>query len=265
MNLEELKVMFNEVQSKTNNFTKIEPSLLLQNPKILTLFRILLGIKQNDAKKTITPSIADYETGRYKKMKLSKAEKIAKKIKYLVKNVNPSLKLLEQNYENLNGLREKILKQGLNAFGDRKKEIVNNIRKGVINFLELGGYDRKPRKLNRPKTQQEIKIAKILENRITFEQDCDIKGINTDFAIPSSENPEKIIMATEIQTQRYEGKFQLIERIALRGFRLRKRIPNSKLICFVSVSYLTPAQRKLLEEAYDHVLINDFEKLNLIT
>lgn len=264
MNLQTLKKMYKDLKSETGSFTKLSPEILQKDPRRLTVFRILLNMKQIEAKRKLTPSICDYETGRYTKIQRKKAIEIVEKIKREIDKIELNEELLEKNYKNLNGFREEMLKKGLNALSPEKKtEVIQKIREGVINNINKRFTEEKDGKSEKFfLTDQEKKIATILNaNKIVFKQNYYLKNINVDFVFFNENIPKGFLMATEIKTKRYSTKNLLIERIALRGFRLKKYFPNLKSIVFVSIEYLTPSQSKLLEEAYDVVLINDFSSI----
>lgn len=264
MDIGTLEKTYRELEGLTQHFKKMRPDLLQQDPRRILVFRLLLGLRQEEAKKIFSPSICDYEYGRYKKMKPGKASKVMEKIaqEFVAKNVRPSSNLLRQNFKRFNGLREEILKKGMNALSSQMKaEVKIKIRKSIIRSIESGKYDIQKalatRAARERETEQEQTIRYTLEKtKMKFQQHVYIGNVNVDFAIPNAENPTAAIMATVIGTRKYSFKCLLIERLALRMFRLKKRLPKLKTVAVIETEYLTPSQRKLLEECCDTILLN---------
>jgi hypothetical protein len=257
-NISEVIKLFNEVKKATNNFKEINEDYLKTNPKCLKVFRILRGIKQEDFKKNVDPSISDYECGRIKQIRNhTKLKKLMAFIQETIETINRSGDVDKLFFTNL----EKIF------FPQKSEEVKNKIRKSIINYISSNNY----REILEKAAGREIvredekKVIEYLKNSGISESDIEVHKyvgkINVDIFIPK----KKIaILVTSTSSTKYSHRYAIIERVALRGFRLKKLYPEitSVLVLFSNLP-ITPYQQELLKDAFDFIFINDLSALAL--
>lgn len=247
----ELKSRFKKLRNKTNNFTIIDPKILVEDPQSILIFRLVSGLSQREFSRRIGKSFRHLRSWEILDMhiKLSNASKITSKIQGIINQVQD--KSLEQTTRNFRFLKE--------SSGHRK--LNSMIRSGLI-----AAKNQKPSKL-------EKKIIKLLTNK-KFELHAIVNGfkrdINVDFAIPNSENPflvietfdfsikNKNVSHCKLRVRETDHKFQMIK---LRNPNLKTmmiiRLNNGKLWDLGQAKELI--ETELLNT--DHLIVNNLEEI----
>ncbi len=244
-NIARIRDTFKLAQKLTKNFKEIIPKIIEENPRVLLVFRILAKLTQEEAKKKIDPSFGDYETGRIRKLR--KKEKIARLFNF-AKNVLEELE--GQDIEKIFNTNLEFL-----LFPQRRDNIKNKIRTAVIKRIREQNYFEVLKKSSkREKIREEERfVANCLNARkILFHHW--IGRVNVDIFIPDE---EVAIFITKINSKRYSTRTILLERVSLRGLRLKKLFPQITTVCIVFSNFpVTPHQEILLHDSFDKVLIN---------
>ena len=181
LSLNELKNWFNNISIQTNNFTKLDPNILFEDPKNILIFRLFFKLSFRDLEKLLGKNsnwnIRKWQSGE-RRMKKESAEKV--------------MRVFENSRDKI---KEDVTFEDIEArFGHAKGLIRKaSVEKSIISGLLLAQ--------NSEITPSEKQIVNILkQNGInSFELHAIVDGfkkpMNVDFAFPSNKNL-KIVLET---------------------------------------------------------------------
>jgi DNA-binding XRE family transcriptional regulator len=234
--------LYQWAEKTTSNFKKISPEIILKEPKVLKIFRVLSGNGQTTFAKTLGISqsaVSALERGAIKA--LSKKE---------LKRVG--LVLSKQKFEVLS--EEEFIKRSKKIairgrfYSEYAKAIAEkNARKAAIRSAQ----SKKP-------TVQEQQIADFLQgNGICFEKQASLEVNNVfyvvDFVIPNAKNPRMIIEAKNLETK-YRKKASICE-LAYRSIKLKQKYSGVKTVAVINGN-LTKTEELILSQEFDTLLYN---------
>lgn len=236
---DEVKRLYLEYKRMSSDFHNLHSSILAENPKILVLFRTMLGLSQPkfaELMKIDDANLSKYESGKIKKMQFKTAEKYTAVFAKHLKG-SPSLKATLKNFE-----RFKRESQGWFAANTAKAEALAARRLGAANLLV--------KKL----TEQESKVSKLLaEAGISFKANYyfDEKlGIVVDFWLPSK---NIVIECKHLTSENRREIRDQIGKLALQGYKIKFN-HKVKLLALVEIPrQLWPRELQELKGPFDIV------------
>src|SRR3989344_447629 len=172
LTVKDVQRLYEELELKSKKFQEINAEILVINPQILLIFRLILNMSQPEFGKLMgidDTNFSKYETGKIKNMQYKTAEKYVQVISKLIKLI--PLERVIKNFE-----RFKKESKGWFAVCSNTKKVLEARRKGAENSLK-----------NRL-TPQEEKVEELLkEFGINYKSNYLInkdKAIIVDFFIP---------------------------------------------------------------------------------
>ena len=244
----EFKKLFEETRRLTSDFTHIEPEMLAREPRRILVLRILLGVSQPQFESMMGGSrgnITKYERGLISSMRLSTASKMTR-IFVENRSVNKDLRTATKNLEKLRSESK-----GWFHAHEGEQQATTAARKGAVSLLA------------KIATDQERKVVAVLTRsgfaaRTNLPLDSN-NSVTADILL--NEGSSTIIQCRRITSRNRNTHRRAIEDLAYQGFRIRKHVPNAKVIAFIeSDTPLTNGESYLLNESYDHV-VGDTESL----
>lgn len=172
LNIKDVQNLYEELELKSKKFREINSEILVTNPQILLIFRLMLNMSQPAFGKLMgidDTNFSKYETGKIKNMQYRTAEKYVQVISKLIKLI--SLEEVIKNFE-----RFKKESKGWFATYSNTKKVLEARRKGAENSLK-----------NRLTPQEEKVEGLLKEFGIKYKSNYLInkdKGIIVDFFIP---------------------------------------------------------------------------------
>jgi len=252
----ELRKIFEKSKKDSNNFRNIK-KMLLEFPQSLVILRFAMqeGRKKFGEKCQISYSEMELIEKGKKRLGEKRAQRILEHIKD--SNLNFNWNFIKKVYMQFldyskNGAKQILLE---NKF-IRPQDLIplEQKRNNLIKLLKL-----------RPMDKNEQNIYRILKsNMIPFEKQVPIanslqssKMIVVDFVIPSSDRPKVIIEATAAKIKFRDGDGDQLTTPGFRkiilGYRLKKFLPQTKLILFSS-GEVDESSKNLLLEGFDFVV-----------
>jgi len=229
MTKEDFIKQFNFLKTKTNNFTKFDPTIILTNPELFSTFRIILNMNIKEFSEVLSKGkwrIRRWEAFK-ERMMPETANKIMSKIENLFKGkrlINITINKILRNFERFT------------FFESEEIEIMKQLEKFSISFDIHANL-----------------------------QSINDKILNVDFVIPSSQNPSKVIEVTKISTKKFGNIERRLCFIDHRFQLLKLRNPNLKTIMFVNSQNgrLKSVNRIIKSELVntDVCILNDLNKL----
>lgn len=251
-----IKNVFSELAKISKNFTFFSPKFLRSKPQILLLFRLQLGLDQEEFANLIdkAKSTISYYENCKSAPTLKSADKILNKISSLVK--------LPLNEELIISRFQEQLKKS-KGFSDRRRavELAYESNRNWKRKQEIGANLIK----NSHRTGQEKMIENSLKAyKIDFVSQAILLlgksragAIIADFLLNG--NKKIVVEATEDYLD-FKFSKQCKRRamlLAYRGFRIKKYFPNYYTIVFLSQDKINGRIKHILKEAYDKVIIDD--------
>ncbi len=251
-----IKNVFAMLSKISRNFTFFSPKFLRSNPQTLLLFRLQLGLDQEEFASLIgkAKSTISYYENCKSAPTLKSANKILNKILSQVK--------LPLN-EELIISRFQEQKKKSNGFSDRRRaiELAYESNKNWKRRQEVG--------VNLVKNSYRTKQEKMIENalkthKIDFTSQVALLlgesragAIVADFLLDCKK--KMVIEATEdcldfMFSKQCKRRAMLL---AYRGFRIKKYFPDYYTVIFLSQDKIHERIRQILEEAYDKVIIGN--------
>jgi len=256
-----IRNVFSDLEKISRNFTFFPPKFLRNKPQILLLFRLHLGLDQEEFAKIIgkAKSTLSYYENCKSSPTLNSADKILNKVLPLVKLPLDQELILSRFQEQLKKSK---------GFSDRRRavQLAYESNKNWKRKQEIGTNLLK----NSPRTKQEKSIEDTLKMyNINFIPQATLLlgktragAIITDFFIDS--NKKMVVEATEDYLDFTFSK-QCKRRamlLAYRGFRIKKYFPDYYTIIFLSQDKINGRIKHILKEAYDKVILgNDTNRL----
>ena len=252
---EEIRELFYELQTKTDNFKNIESQLFFQNPRRILIIRLIFGMSLKQFARftdTSFQALSNWELNKKTPAKWKIAKVLNKIIPEIQKINDISIKEVLKNFKKFKKMSEGLFKnpEVLKLLNENRSWIMR--QKYSINASKF-----------RQRTNEEAEISKILSDKKMefYEQHPIINAgsskagyLLSDFYV-ISENANFII-----ETFRLNGKHRIQSSIiqALKSYRIKKVFPDIKTICAVKTNETEHKSMYILKEAFDFVVINDF-------
>ncbi len=220
---------YKELKELTENFTNLQSNVLENKPSYLLVFRLMLGLSQNELEKAIglnSKNISKYELGKIKKMRKKTAERFLRIIRKKLSNTSKS------NLIN-NAIRMQNESSGWFKANNDTSKALEARRKSAIKTL------------SKSKTQQENVLETLLiKHNIKYKRNYPIRNnIIVDFYIP--EIP-LIIECKKLTTAKPQGQRRKIMELAYQAYRIRYLYPKYKIIALIETKL--PLRKRDIDE-----------------
>jgi len=242
MSIEEAKEFFKKIRDETENFTKLSFDKIRDEPRIISVIRILLNKSIPEFSKIVGKDeswIRRWENGKVK-LNIKSSIFLSNKLKELIKEVNIS----EENF----------IKNFIDLHHVKPNEVNENVKK-VLKALK---------KVKPTKSEQEvINVLEDLNIPFTLHANVDcLKRIeNFDIAIPDEKSPFCLIEITE--TKKFNGNLRTKVLVTDHKFQMIKSVANGvKTICFVKINDKLIIKDKAKEIIKTELLNTDFLFIN---
>lgn len=239
---EEFTRLFNEISELTTNFSEFPPEVLTGKPSRILVLRVMLGLSQERFEAMLgrnRGNITKYETGIITTMRPKTASSI---IKAILKQMRAK-PTLDNALNNL-----KLFKAESDGWFQAHKgepHAINFARKGAISLLASQS------------TLQEREVVEALGAKgIVAKTNFPLDGSNTitgDVYIGGT--TESLIQCRRIRSLNRDTHRRAVEDLAYQGFRVRKYLPNARILAYVESDIpLSNTEVFLLNESYDSVI-----------
>jgi transcriptional regulator with XRE-family HTH domain len=239
---EQFESLFVEMRELTENFARFEPRMLAEKPARILVLRILLGYSQEKFEERLGKNRGNttkYERGMITRMRLSTASEI---INFFLnhKLVHPTL---QGFLNNLRTLRAE--SKGWFQAHTGESQATTAARRGAISLLS---------KLS---TDQELMVSGALRSKGVVVQTNHVldpnNAITADVFVDGV--LQTVIQCRQIKSRNRDTHRRAIEDLAYQGFRVRKYLPNARIVAFLESDIpLTNSETFLLNESYDAVV-----------
>jgi DNA-binding transcriptional regulator YiaG/DNA-binding XRE family transcriptional regulator len=242
MNIDEVKEFFKKIRDETENFTKISFDKIRDEPRIISVIRILLNKSIPEFSKIIGKDeswLRRWENGKVK-LNIKSSIFLSNKLKELIKEVNIS----EENF----------IKNFIDLHHVKPNEINENVKK-VLKALK---------KVKPTKSEQEV-INVLEELNIPFtihaNVNCFKRIENFDIAIPDEKSPFCLIEITE--TKKFNGNLRTKVLVTDHKFQMIKSVAHDvKTICFVKINDKHIIKDRVKDMIKTELLNTDFLFIN---
>lgn len=266
----EISKLYDEVINKTKNFRKFDLDYFIKNPKGLVVLRLILNLNLREFGKLVKCSfsyVSEWENGNkmptYKTVKrvlsILKEEIINKNFKfnknYVIDNFLYFKKMAKGTF-----LNEEVLTKAKNKWYKR-------MDKDKLQLNSIIGIK------NNKRTLEEREIAEILKKeKINYEEQKAILDVGneagiivTDFLINTGVG-QFIIETSNFELEKFNRKGKKIIKsraklLAYRAFRINLYKPWICKIAAIKINYNYETLVKILNEAFNFVIVNDFQKI----
>jgi transcriptional regulator with XRE-family HTH domain len=242
MDIEEAKEFFKKIREETENFTKLSFDKIREEPRIISVIRILLNKSIPEFSKIVGKDeswLRRWERGKVK-LTIKSSIFLSHKLKELAKGVNVSEENFIKNFIELHHVKP-------NEVNESVKKVLKALKK------------MKP-------TKSELEVINILKNlNIPFtlhaNVDCVKRIENFDIAIPNEESPFCLIEITE--TKKFDRNFRTKALVTDHKFQMIKSIsPHITTVCFAKIDDPFLMKEKAKEMTKTELLNTDFLFIN---
>lgn len=250
------------MKNLSNDFSNFTPEIFIKTPQFIFILRLILNVPIDEFSEKISMSkgsISHWENKRHVPR--------LKSITFVLNNFKKELQKLHP--------RNKDIKTILKRFSRFKRvsESVTNVPRGpglgIIPWQRIQEIALKGIR-NHKRTHDEVVIKEILTNeKIDFEEQVPVIPLGTtragtivvDFLVTRGDIKFAIETTTiHFSNRRFDAR--IIKLLAHKGFRIRLHCPKLKTIVVINKkNKMGKRLISLLEEAFDFVIINDFNSL----
>jgi transcriptional regulator with XRE-family HTH domain len=235
-----LSGLYKEVVVATNNFKQFNIEVLMDNPRRLVIFRLLMNLDQRSLASLLNKSqgtIWSIENGYIKNISAQNSLKILKNVRK-IKTFPDEKELLGR----LSGIKSRG-----RFYGEYAKEMSTraakdkSIRGAVMSV---------------PTSQEDIIRKELINQNINFKFHGIIEAHRkfvVDFVFPSEKDPKLILEVKNLPSD-YRKRILAID-LAYRALKIRQSYPNTKLIAVVDGKLQNDAL-DILNNEYDRVIQN---------
>jgi ribosome-binding protein aMBF1 (putative translation factor) len=246
---QELQALFENIKFKTNNFTNFPPELFREDPRIISILRISLGLGIKSFSKLIKKD--ESHVRRWENLKMRIRFKTALSLSQSFAKLFSNKNICWEEF--LNNLKL------IHKF--RIKEIDNSFKNGLRSAE------------NQPTNETEEMIKRILVSKTkTFKIHATVEGIkrmeNVDFLILSESKPTAVIEVFKFSGKHFHNLFNKVTIIDHKFQMLKLLTPTLKTIVCIHIPNITTARKEMIENLIksqllntDELLINEFNKI----
>lgn len=246
---QQIREMYEDISKGTENFRNISPQILMKNPKNILIFRLALGMSQNEFEEFLgsrNKNITKYESGKIKKMQEKTAEKITTSVLEKIKKV--TFKKILTNFKNSKRESEGWFRANKNTVQGLRAR-----RKGAIESLKT-----------RMTPQEQILSQELNKLEIRNISNYALaEDIIVDNFIPER---NLIIECKEIKSISRRENREQIQRLAYQGYKIKFRLPDKKIWALIKPKIkLTEVEKQELQGPFDFIFTDVSELIKKLS
>jgi len=257
--------LFKDLKDSSSDFSKFTPEIFIKNSQLIFILRLILNIPIDKFSEKINMSkgaISNWENKKH----IPKQKSVI----CILNNFKKELKNLNSEDKNI-----RIILKRFSRFKLLSIRITVETRGPGLSFIHWQKIQQIALKgiRNRKRTLDETRIKEILTNEnINFEEQKPIIPLGTtragtivvDFLVTKCDT-KFVIETTTINFSNRKTFRTIIKLLAHKGFRIKFHCPQIRTILVINTkNEIKERNMALLEEAFDFVILNDFNSLTSI-